>query len=184
MAGQAAYQGAPGAFGEQACRAFLPDWEPVAQPSFAAVVRAVGQGQAGRGVLPLSNAAAGDVPGVEALIRGSGLALLSRHLLPVRMHLLGLPGATLASIRSVASHPVAFAQCRRWLEASGLALEPAENTALAAAALAASGDRSRAVLASAFAAELYGLTILRRDVQDRADNATLFAVVARPGAAE
>jgi len=179
MAGQVAYQGAPGAFGEEACRAFLPGWEPIAQPSFAAVVEAVQDGATERGMLPLRNSAAGDVPGIEALIRDSGLALLSRHRLPVRMHLLGLPGANLATIRRVASHPTALAQCKSWLDASGLVAEEAPNTALAAQALAASGDPCRAVLASAFAAELYGLIILRKNVHDQDDNATTFGVIAR-----
>ena len=179
MAAQVAYQGAPGAFGEEACRTFLPGWEPLAQPSFAAVVEAVQAKVAERGMLPLRNSAAGDVPGVEALIRDSGLAVLSRHRLPVRMHLLGLAGASLATISRVASHPMALAQSHKWLDASGLETEEAANTAVAAQALVASGDRSRAVLASAFAAELYGLEILRRDVHDQEDNATTFAVLAR-----
>ena len=74
---------------------------------------------------------------------------------------------------------MALAQSRKWLDASGLETEEAANTAVAAQALVASGDRSRAVLASAFAAELYGLEILRRDVHDQEDNATTFAVLAR-----
>ena len=179
MARHVAYQGAPGAFGEEACRSFLPDWLPVAKPSFAAVVEAVRAGEVDRGMLPLRNSSAGPVPGVEDLIGGSGLLVLERLSLPVRMHLLGLPGASLEAIRRVASHPMALAQCRKWLDESGLAVEEEANTAVAARALAESGDLERAVMASETAAKTYGLAILRRDVQDAADNATTFAVVAR-----
>ena len=68
MARLAAYQGAPGAFGEEACRAFLPDYEPFACESFAAVADAVAEGRAERGAIPLRNNTAGEVPGTQALI--------------------------------------------------------------------------------------------------------------------
>lgn len=178
MARQVAYQGVPGAFGEEACRAFLPEWLPLAKPSFAAVVEAVRAGEAERGILPLRNSSAGPVPGVEELIGGSGLLVLERHSLPVRMHLLAVPGAGLEAIRRVGSHPMALAQCRKWLDESGLAVEEEANTAVAARALAESGDLEKAVMASETAAKTYGLAILRRDIQDSADNATTFVVVA------
>jgi prephenate dehydratase len=178
-----AYQGAPGAFGEEACRAFLPDWTPAAKPTFAAVIAAVKTGDAERGLLPLSNSTAGAVAGVERLIRESGLLLLSCHRLPVRMHLLALPEARLEAIRFVASHPMALAQCRNWLDRAGVAVEEEANTAIAARALAGSGNLEKAVLASEAAARAYGLAILERDVQDCEDNATIFGILA-PGGPE
>ena len=179
MARLVAYQGAPGAFAEQACRAFLPGWEPVARPSFLAVADAVALAETERGMLPLRNSQAGDVPGVAELIREAGLALVASHDLPVRIHLAALPGASLATIRRVTSHPMAIAQCRAWLDAVGLEVEEAANTALAAQSIAKSHDRTTAALASEAAAALYGLEILARDVQDRADHATTFGIVAR-----
>lgn len=179
MSGLAAYQGAPGAFGEEACRAFLPDWRPLACASFAAVAETVAAGGAERGILPLRNAIAGQVPGNAELIDDCGLVILAERALPVRMHLLGVRGATLAELTEVVSHPMAIAQCGAFLAASGLASSPKSNTAVAARELAASGDRTRGVLASDLAASAYGLEILRRDVHDRADNHTVFAIVAR-----
>lgn len=179
-----AYQGAPGAFGEEACRTFLPGWRPVARASFACVAEAVRAGTTGRGMLPLANSIAGPVPGVAAIIGKAGLAILARHSLPVRMHLLGLPGARIGGIARVASHPMALAQCTRWLARTGLSAEEADNTALAARALALSGDPERAVIASEAAAETYGLVLIARDIHDRADNATTFAVVAPPDGKE
>jgi prephenate dehydratase len=179
MTRNVAYQGAPGAFGEEACIAFLPDWLPVAKSTFAAVIRAVQTGEAERGILPLSNNTAGAVPGVETLIRESGLRLLSHHRLPVRMHLLGLPEAALGGIRIVASHPMALAQCGKWLDRAGLAVEEEANTAIAARGLAEAGRPEKAVIASEAAAKAYGLAILERDIHNSADNATIFGVVAR-----
>ncbi|MFN3389891.1 MAG: prephenate dehydratase domain-containing protein [Allosphingosinicella sp.] len=175
---RAAYQGAPGAFGHEACRAFLPGCEPVAKPDFPAVVAAVAEGETGRGVLPLENNEAGDT-GARALIRAAGLETLAEHWLPVRMHLLALPGVALEDVRVVASHPVALRQCSRLLERLRVRTEAAANTAVAARDLSA---RDTAVLASEAAAAAYGLTILTRDVHDRPDNATLFAVLARGSA--
>lgn len=173
-----AYQGAAGAFSWEACRAFLPEWTPVPRATFANVVKAVQSGAAGRGMLPVRNSTAGDVPGVEDLIRESGLLIVGRHRLPIRLHLLGLPDAELDGIERVASHPVALAQCVRWREDAGVGVLEAPNTALAARMLAEAEDPRLGVVASEAAAEAYGLKILKRDIHDREDNATTFCVVA------
>ncbi|MDQ8755571.1 prephenate dehydratase domain-containing protein [Sphingosinicella sp. LHD-64] len=174
-----AYQGVPGAFSWEACRTFLPEWTPVPRATFANVIKAVQAGAAGRGMLPVRNSTAGPVPGVEDLIRESGLLIVGRHRLPIRLHLLGLPDAELEGIVRVTSHPMALAQCVRWREEAGVTAEDAPNTAMAAEALAESGDPAIGVIASEVAAEAYGLRILKRDIQDREDNATTFCVVAR-----
>lgn len=170
-----AYQGSPGAFGHEACLRFVPEHEPVPQPTFAAVIAAVAAGGADLGMLPLENNEAGET-GARALIEEAALRIVDEPVLPIRMHLLGLPGTSSAEIVTVVSHPVALRQCARTLAGKGVKLEEASNTAVAAAELS---DRSRAVLGSEAAARLYGLTILERDVHDRLDNATRFAVLAR-----
>jgi prephenate dehydratase len=182
MLGTVAYQGEPGAFAEEACRRFLPDLERLPRPTFAAVVEAVRSGQAEFGMLPAENNSAGPVPGVAELVAATDIAVLKRVVLPVRMHLLALPGARLDEMASIASHPVALAQCAGMLKRLGAAPCEVANTALAARMLAETGDRSQAVLASEAAAAAYGLTILRRNVHDRPDNATTFAIIARGGA--
>jgi prephenate dehydratase len=171
-----AYQGAPGAFGHEACLAFAPDHEPVGEPSFAGVVEAVVEGRADLGLLPVRNNEAGPVPGNEALLAGAPVLVLGEHALAIRIHLLGLPGASLERIRTAVSHPVALKQCARSLARLGLAAEEAANTAFAAQALV---DPSRAALASEAAARFYGLEILVRDVHDRPDNRTIFALFER-----
>ncbi|MEA3001467.1 MAG: prephenate dehydratase [Sphingomonadales bacterium] len=174
-----AYQGLPGAFGHQAALAFLPGHEPVAEPSFAAVIAAVVEGRAERGVLPVENNEAGPVAEARALLAAAPVDVVDERILPIRMHLLGLPGARLEAITTAVSHPVALRQCARNLDRLGLAREEAANTAIAASELR---DPARAVLGSAAAAEAYGLVILLADVHDRADNATRFAILAARGA--
>ena len=179
-----AYQGAPGAFGHEACLAFAPDCEPLARASFADVAAAVAAGEAELGMLPLENSRAGPVPGVAELIARWGerppgevrLAVAAEHVLAVRLHLLALPGVALEEVRWAVSHEMALRQCALRLAALGLESERAANTAVAARDLA---RRDRAALASRAAAELYGLAVLREDMQDDPDNATRFAIVMR-----
>lgn len=174
-----AYHGAPGAFGHQACLAFLGGHRPEPRDSFRAVAEAVARNETERGILPLENSRAGTVAGVRALIEASGLVVLDEPVLPVRMHLLALPGVALAAIGTVVSHEMALKQCARSIAALGLETELAANTALAARALRA---RDKAVLASEAAAAAYGLAIVRRDMHDDPDNATRFAVLGRAAA--
>jgi prephenate dehydratase len=171
-----AYQGAPGAFGHEACLAFLPRYRPEARESFAEVARAVAEEEAERGMLPLSNSRAGPVPGVAEAIEAHALNVLEDRLLPVRMHLLALPGTSLGEVRMVVSHPMALRQCAARLRALGLAGEEAANTAVAARDLR---EADKAVLGSEAAAAAYGLAILLRDVHDDPANATRFAIVGR-----
>ena len=171
---KAAYAGAPGAYSHEACLKFLPDHDPLALPGFAVVADAVNRGQAERGVLPVENNAAGPVEEARKLL--PSLQVVGEEWLPVRMHLLGLPGVSLDEIRTAVSHSVALKQCAATIARLGLATETATNTAFAAAALE---DRTKGVLASEAAASAYGLTIILRDVHDHPDNATLFAIVAR-----
>jgi prephenate dehydratase len=170
-----AYQGVEGAFSHEACIRFLPGHELAAFPTFADVVAAVQSGAADFGMLPLANNEAGET-GARELIEKASLRIVDEQVLPVRMQLLGLPNATLDQIRTVVSHPIALRQCSEALLRLGVSTEEVSNTALAAKALS---SPNRAVLASEAAAAIYGLAILQRDIQNRADNATTFAIVSR-----
>lgn len=171
-----AYQGVPGAFSHQAALAFAGGYEPIARPTFAAVLDAVDRGEADRGIVPVENSRAGPVHEVQALLATTHLEQLSRNPLPVRMHLLGLPGASLDAIRVAVSHPMALQQCAENLKRLGLVPEPAINTAVAAQTLS---DPSKGVLASEWAAGAYGLDMLVRDMHDDPDNTTWFVLLAR-----
>ena len=174
-----AFQGACGAFSHEACLTFAPDHDPIARPSFASVVAAVIDGEADLGILPVENTTAGPVPGVSELLADEAIALLSSHVLPIRVHLLALPGVRFEDITTIISHPMALAQCAETLRAIGLPTESASNTAAAASAL---DSRAKAVLASDAAAKAYGLDIVRRDLHDCPDNATRFSIFGRAGA--
>jgi prephenate dehydratase len=169
-----AYAGAPGAFAHEAAVMFAPGRVAMSVVDFAAVAEAVASGATEFGVLPTRNSRAGEVPGVAALLADARLVVVEERALPVRVHLLALPGVALNEVVIIASHPVALAQCAEHLAELGIATEGASNTAVAAAAL---DRRDRAVLASEAAAAAYGLAVLQRDMHDDPDNATDFALI-------
>lgn len=171
-----AYHGVPGAFSHEACLRFVPDQEPVGLPSFADVIRAVETGDHDFGVLPLENNNAGGVDEVRQLLKVSTLQVVAKHKLPIRIHLLGLPGSSLDQIRTAVSHPMALKQCPETLSSLGLETEEASSTSVAAQTLK---NPEKAVLASEAAAEAYGLVVLKRNVHDHEVNETTFVVVSR-----
>jgi prephenate dehydratase len=178
-----AYQGEPGAFGEEAILGAFGGGAVEAIPvsTFSAVCDAVEFGTADAGVLPLENSLAGTVgDALDALADGS-LVVIGEVLVPIRHHLLVLPGVTLDEVEWVASHWQALAQCRRFLADRGWEVVPAADTAGAARELAARGDKRAAAVASERAAETYGLEVAARDIADSPHNVTRFAVLSRPG---
>ncbi|HWE43505.1 MAG TPA: prephenate dehydratase domain-containing protein [Gemmatimonadaceae bacterium] len=176
-----AYQGEPGAFSEAAIAA---SWGPAARAmpcaSFSDVIAAVESGRADGGLLPVANSIAGPVVESVRAIEGSTLSIVGETTLPIHLHLLAIEGATLESVRTVESHPVALRQCKEFLGAHPrIEAVRSHDTAGAAREVAASGDRRRAAVASARAGALYGLVTLASAIEDQAGNVTRFAVVAR-----
>ncbi len=178
-----AYQGEPGAFSEEAVLAlFGGRAEPVPRPSFEEVGRAVLEGYARYGLLPVENTAMGSIAAAYDVLVAGELRIVGEVARPVRHALVGLPGAVAANVRRVLSHPAALAQCTRFLAARPeLEAVAVHDTAGAARTVAESDDTTLAALASRAAAERYGLRVLADGVQDRTDNQTRFFLVAAPG---
>ena len=173
-----AFQGEPGAFGEEAVLGWFGDTAtPTPMATFSAVCAAVESGTTAAGVLPLENSLAGTVgDALDALAAGS-LRVAGEVLLPIRHQLCVVRGASLADVRRVSSHWQALAQCDRFLARRGWEAVPAADTAGAARELAASGDTTAAAIASRRAAERYGLEIAASDIQDADHNLTRFAIL-------
>ena len=175
-----AFQGELGAFSEEAVRVFFGDAaEPVACREFTDVAAAVLGGDVEFGLLPIENTLAGSVVGTYDVLAASPLRIVGEVVTPIHHCVLGLPGATLDGLARVRSHPVALAQCTRWL-ATRPAVQAiaAYDTAGAARDVAAGGDPSAGAIAGRGAAQRYGLRVLAADVEDRPDNQTRFLVVA------
>jgi len=156
----------------------------VAMPTMEAVFDAIRHGDAAHGVVPIENSTEGSVtPAVDALIDAGGRVLVSRELLLDITHCLMSRASELGDIARVYSHPQALAQCRGWLAAHLPDAELVASASTAAAAREAKTDAHGAAIGSCFAAELYGLEIVRERVQDVADNATRFVQLGATDAA-
>jgi prephenate dehydratase len=177
------FQGALGAFSEEAVRALVPDAEPIPHSTFEAVVRAVESGEVQAGVVPVENTLAGAVAeAYEALVAGD-VAAIGEVAIPIRHCLLGLPGASTDRVREARSHPVALSQCRGFFsEHPEIRAQAVYDTAGAAEEVAAMGDPSLAAIASRRAGDRYGLEVLQPDLQDRDDNQTRFYLIVRDAA--
>ena len=176
-----AFQGERGAYGHVAIELLwadramvLPCW------SFDGVITAVRVGTASFGVLPVHNQIIGEIAGVSAAIALAALEVIGHVRVEVRHCLLGAVGAQLEVVREAYSHAAALAQCAAFFsQHPAIAACESYDTAGAAREVAARRRLSEAAIASEGCAQRYGLQVLARDIGDRANNATHFAVVRR-----
>ena len=173
-----AFQGEPGANSDEACRAHFPDHEPVPHAAFEDAFEAVRGGDCALAMIPVENSIAGRVADVHHLLPSSGLRIIGERFKPIRFQLMANPGVRLEDVAVVASMPIALGQCRRTLRRLGVRTEPSGDTAGAAKALAEHPDPTRAAIAPALAARIYGLEVLLADIEDEAHNTTRFLVMA------
>ena len=182
LAGRVAYQGAPGSFSQEGCAALRPWDVHVPFQTFAEAIEAVRSGACDHALIPVENSTIGVVEPAATLVGECGLEVLAEVWRPIRLALMAIETTSLGHIRTVESHPVALRQCQGQIKALGLAPVEVFDTAGAARAVAEAGDLTRAALAPAGAAEVYGLTILRNDLQDSAENRTRFVLIGAPKA--
>jgi prephenate dehydratase len=180
-----AFQGETGAFSEVAAEELVPGPRTLLPcATFDAVVRAVVNGHADFGVLPVHNVIAGPVhAALDAMTPFASIEPVGEHTLPVRLALLGLRGARVSMIDEVLSHPVALKQCTRFLaEHPHIKVVEAHDTAGAARMVAIRRDPTVAAIAAPWAAGHYALTVLAEGLEDRPDNATRFMLIRRRSA--
>jgi prephenate dehydratase len=174
-----AFQGERGAFSEEAAEKLLGrEIELVPRPTFEALFSAVEEGAADHALAPMENSLAGSIHRCYDLLLESRLRITAEVVLPIVHHLIGLPGASFAEITSVASHPVALAQCERFFRAHpGIRRLATSDTAGSVREVMQRGDPSRAAIAGKRAAEIYGGSILRRHLEDHRENHTRFLLL-------
>ena len=173
-----AYQGEPGANSHLACKEAFPNLEPVACPTFEDALAAVKSREVRYAMIPIENSVAGRVADIHHLLPHADLYITGEHFLRVRHQLMALPGASLDTVKSVMSHTQALGQCRNTLRKLGLKPVPEADTAGSARMVSQAGNLALAAIASSLAAEIYGLQILKSDVEDEAHNTTRFVVLA------
>ena len=173
------YQGEPGANSHLAAREAFPDLDAVSYPTFEDTLAAVKSGDARYAMIPIENSVAGRVADIHHLLPGAGLFIVAEHFLRVRHQLMAKPGATIQSVKRVMSHTQALGQCRNTLRKLGMKPVPEADTAGSARLVAEGGDLTVGAIASRLAAEIYGLQILKSDMEDEEHNTTRFVVLSK-----
>jgi prephenate dehydratase len=172
-----AYQGEPGANSHLVCKESYPEAEAVACASFEDVFAAVENGDTDLAMIPIDNSIAGRVADIHHFLPTSNLHIVAEHFLRIQFTLMGIEGSSLDSIKTVHSHVHALGQCRKVIRELGLTPVISGDTAGAAREIAEAQDPTQAAIAPPLAAEIYGLTILREDVEDEDHNTTRFVVL-------
>jgi len=175
-----AFQGEPGAYSEAASIAyFMNRADPVPLPTFDAVFNAVSEGITQYGLIPIENSLAGTIHRNYDLLLRNNLQIIGEYHLRISHCLMALEGVLLPHIKRVHSHPQALAQCEQNLVRLGLEPVIEADTAGSARMLKERQDRQAGVLASRRAAEVYGLVILEKNMEDSPTNFTRFLAISK-----
>ncbi len=170
------FQGEPGAYSHQACLEVFPNADVLPCYGFEAAIAAVTEGRADYAMLPVENSTYGRVADIHSLLPESGLHIVGEHFVRVHANLLGLKGSNLAGIKIAQSHPVLLGQCRKFLKKHSIESHAVADTAGSARLVSEQNEISVGALASELAADIYGLEILARHVEDNSHNTTRFLV--------
>lgn len=173
------FQGEPGANSHIACHEAYPDCEAVPCATFEDAFAAVHDAKAELAMIPIENSVAGRVADIHHLMPESGLHIIGEFFLPISHQLVAPRGATLETLKTVQSHVMALGQCRETLRNLGLKAVVGPDTAGSAREIAEANDITQGALASDLAAEIYGLDILKANVEDHAHNTTRFVIMSR-----
>lgn len=178
MAVKIAFQGELGAYGHQACIETRPEMTPLPCPTFEDALEAVRTGAAEFGMIGVENSTYGRVADVHLLLPDSDLHIVDEAFVRVHINLLAVPGAKLSDLKRVRSMSILLGQARGFIKQHRLATLNWSDNAAAARDVAALGDLSEGAFASEIAAEIYGLQVLARHVEDHDRNTTRFLIMA------
>jgi prephenate dehydratase len=173
-----AFQGEPGAYANLAARECLPHAMAVPRPTFEDAIAAVRERATDLAIIPVENSLHGRIADIHHLLPEAGLYIVGEHFHRVQHQLLGLKGATLQGLKTVFSQGPALGQCRKIIRDLKLNAQNWHDTAGSARHVAELKDPSVGAIASSLAAEIYGLDVLKADVEDEAHNMTRFLIMA------
>lgn len=179
MTTRVAYQGERGAYSEEALiQHFGSSAEAVPKPYLSDVFDAVEEGEVDAGLIPVENSLEGSIARSYDLLYERELKARGEVVLRVRHCLIANPGVPIEDVEKVYSHPQALGQCRAYLEKYGLEAIATFDTAGSVRKLKELGSRDSAAIASSRAAEIYGMSVLARGIENHTDNYTRFLVLA------
>ncbi len=174
-----AIQGYKGCFHEQAARLFYGEIEPLECDTFEDLYKALDAGEADAAVMAIENTVSGGLLHNFELLRTQEKKVKGEVYIQIQQNLMALPGQRLEDIRKVRTHYMAINQTRPWFEnnAPWIRLMESEDTAKSARDIAQSGETGVGAVASALAAQLYGLEILAPGIETHKQNFTRFLVI-------
>ncbi len=181
--GRAAYQGVDGSFGSEAAAAVFGD-NIYNVHSFEDVFVEVVLGKADFGVLPVENYSTGSIIDVLDLLAKYEVYIVGETYVDVRQCLVGTPDAEIDDVAQVYSHEQGFYQSREYLSDKDWVQNKVLNTAVAASMVSEMGDRTKAAICSARAANIYGLKILKPNINFAPNNRTRFIIIGRSPVAD
>ncbi|MTI17882.1 prephenate dehydratase [Rhodobacteraceae bacterium RKSG542] len=173
------FQGEVGANSHMACNSVYPDYQAIPCPTFEDCFHALESGDADLAMIPIENSVAGRVADIHYLLPRSSLHIIGEYFMPIRFQLMGLKGSKLEDLTHVQSHIMGLGQCRKIIRENGIQAVIGADTAGSARQIAEKGDPKWGALAPELAADIYGLDILARNVEDEAHNTTRFIILSR-----
>ena len=179
MTQKIAFQGEVGAYGHQACVEARPDFDPLPCDTFEDAMEAVRSGAADLGMIAVENSTYGRVADVHSLLPKSGLHIVDEAFVRVHVNLLGVKGAALSDVKEAHGHVVILPQCAGFLKNHNITGKVSTDNARAAREVAEANDVTKAALASELAAEIYGLDVVARHIEDHSRNTTRFIIMSR-----
>ncbi len=174
-----AFQGVHGAYSEQAGKNVFPNASSLPCATFEEMFACVRDGQADIALVPIENSQAGRVADTQRLIPDSDLNIIGEYFLEVRHNLLVIPGAKINDVKRIHSHEQGIAQCRNKIIKLNKEMVIAADTAGSAKKISKLNKKEDAAIASALAAEIYNLEILKEDFQDAQYNVTRFLIMSK-----
>ncbi len=172
------FQGAEGAYSQAAMVKYFGEHvNSFHVDTFRDAMMAIEEGSADFAVLPIENSTAGIVSEIYDLLAEFENYIVGEQIIKIEHCLMGMPGATLADIRTVFSHPQSLMQSARYLNERDFKQISMQNNAFAARKVAEDGDKTQAAIASEYAAEIYGLSILAKGINHSSTNSTRFIIV-------
>jgi len=181
-----AYQGAPGAYSEEAAQLLLgKDARLMPCATLEQAFDAITDGRVTHAVVPVENAVSGTVPQVYELLLANDLVVAGETSINIDYLLVAPRGISRQAVTRVMSHPLALAQCADFFRMNrGIEAVSVFDTAGAVRMAVEANDGRTAAIASRRAAALYDAEIIAEHIQDRRDNWTRFLLLASPAHAK
>tara|TARA_B100000989_G_C19529822_1_gene468960 strand:- start:408 stop:1238 length:831 start_codon:yes stop_codon:yes gene_type:complete len=173
------FQGTFGAYSDLACRKFYKNYNVLPCDTFEETFESVAKSKSILAMIPVDNSIAGRVADIHFLIKKTNLKIIAEHYMKIEHHLLGLKDSKISDAKNVYSHVHALSQCKKTIKRLKLKSVNFSDTAGAAKFILKLNDKSSAAIASELSAKIYGLQILKRNIEDENENFTRFLVFSK-----